>query len=107
MCLYVFKVLRLFFNINQNVIEFPYFPVDGMIHGSMEYKCWYTKIPLAEWFYKTDLNIFSAPRVIKEKQKMFQIDNGLRVHERGGQGDKVQQFNLQFGGYQAAAKLPS
>ena len=26
---------------------------------------------------------------MKEKQKMFQIDNGLRVHERGGGVDKV------------------
>jgi len=26
---------------------------------------------------------------LKEKQKMFQIDNGLRVHERGGAMDKV------------------
>ena len=64
----------------------------------MEYECLYTKIQSAEWFYKTDLNIFSAPRTVKEKQKMFQIDNGLRVHERGGQGDKVH-FHLRFGGY--------
>ena len=26
---------------------------------------------------------------LKQKQKMFQIDNGLRIHERGGAMDKV------------------
>jgi hypothetical protein len=30
-----------------------------------------------------------ASRVAKEQQKMFQIDNGLRVHERGGTVDKL------------------
>ena len=26
---------------------------------------------------------------LKQKQKLFQIDNGLRIHERGGAMDKV------------------
>ena len=28
-------------------------------------------------------------KAIKEKQRMFNVDNGLRVHERGGAGDKA------------------
>nr|ALS05102.1 putative cytochrome c oxidase subunit VIIA [Centropages tenuiremis] len=30
-----------------------------------------------------------AHLALKERQKMFNIDNGLRVHERGGAMDKV------------------
>lgn len=28
-------------------------------------------------------------KMMKEKQKMFNLDNGLRVHERGGMVDSV------------------
>eukprot|EP00092_Neocalanus_flemingeri_P013733 GFUD01014811.1.p2 GENE.GFUD01014811.1~~GFUD01014811.1.p2 ORF type:complete len:108 (-),score=23.06 GFUD01014811.1:367-690(-) len=34
-------------------------------------------------------NIPSGFAKIKEKQKIFNIDNGLRVHERGGTKDKL------------------
>jgi len=34
-------------------------------------------------------NIPAGYAAIKQKQKMFNIDNGLRVHERGGARDSI------------------
>nr|ALS05218.1 hypothetical protein [Tortanus dextrilobatus] len=36
---------------------------------------------------QADIN--PAHLALKEKQKIFNIDNGLRIHERGGMGDKL------------------
>ena len=32
---------------------------------------------------------FSGYQQIKQKQKMWSVDNGLRVHQRGGMGDAI------------------
>jgi len=34
-------------------------------------------------------NVPAGYNALKQKQKMFNLDNGLRVHERGGFGDTV------------------
>ena len=34
-------------------------------------------------------DILLGYKLLKEKQKMFNLDNGLRVHERGGMVDSV------------------
>ena len=33
--------------------------------------------------------LYLGYKMMKEKQKMFNLDNGLRVHERGGMVDSV------------------
>ena len=37
----------------------------------------------------TIMDLFKGYAKLKQKQKLFQIDNGLRIHERGGAMDKV------------------